>query len=102
MHYSGKDECCWWLTDDEASPISVPVLVGKFRLLRLGSGFRAPKVYQPRARRACLGELIQIDGSDHWWFEERAPPCTLLVYVDHATSRQMLLHFTQTESTRPS
>jgi transposase len=32
---------------------------------------RPPKLYQPRARRACLGELIQIDGSDHRWFEER-------------------------------
>ncbi|WP_322093918.1 ISNCY family transposase [Paraburkholderia bannensis] len=60
---------------------------------------RPPKVYQPRARRACLGELIQIDGSDHRWFEERAPACTLLVYVDDATSRIMHLHFTQTEST---
>jgi transposase len=58
-----------------------------------------PKVYQPRARRACLGELIQIDGSDHRWFEERAPACTLLVYVDDATSRLMLLHFTASEST---
>ncbi len=56
-------------------------------------------MYQPRARRACLGELIQIDGSDHRWFEERAPACTLLVYVDDATSRLMMLHFTQTEST---
>ncbi|HDR9091796.1 ISNCY family transposase [Burkholderia vietnamiensis] len=60
---------------------------------------RPPKVYQPRARRACLGELIQIDGCDHRWFEERAPACTLLVYVDDATSRRMMLHFTQTEST---
>ncbi|VWB34966.1 integrase [Burkholderia lata] len=60
---------------------------------------RPPKVYQPRARRACLGELIQIDGSDHRWFEERAPACTLLVYIDDATSRLMMLHFTQTEST---
>ena len=60
---------------------------------------RPPKVYQPRARRACLGELIQIDGSDHRWFEERAPACTLLVYVDDATSRLMHLHFTATEST---
>ncbi len=57
------------------------------------------KVYQPRARRACLGELVQIDGRDHRWFEERAPACTLLVYVDDATSRLMMLHFTQTEST---
>nr|WP_322106047.1 ISNCY family transposase [Paraburkholderia sp. J41] len=60
---------------------------------------RPPKVYQPRARRACLGELIQIDGSDHRWFEDRAPACTLLVYVDDATSRIMQLHFTATEST---
>src|SRR5258707_14758336 len=60
---------------------------------------RPPKIYQPRARRACLGELIQIDGSDHRWFEERAPACTLLVYVDDATSRLMHLHFTVSEST---
>ncbi|MCX8567340.1 MAG: Transposase [Glomeribacter sp. 1016415] len=60
---------------------------------------RLAKVYQPRARRACLGELIQIDGSDHRWFEERSPSCTLLVYIDDATSRIMHLHFTATEST---
>ncbi|KVU14754.1 ISNCY family transposase [Burkholderia ubonensis] len=60
---------------------------------------RPPKVYQPRARRACLGELVQIDGSEHRWFEDRAPQCTLLVYVDDATSRLMHLHFTATEST---
>jgi len=60
---------------------------------------RPPKIYQPRARRACLGELVQIDGSDHRWFEDRAPACTLLVYVDDATSRLMTLHFTATEST---
>jgi transposase len=60
---------------------------------------RPPKLYQPRARRACLGELIQIDGSEHLWFEDRAPSCTLLVYVDDATSRLMHLHFTATEST---
>ncbi len=55
---------------------------------------RPPKVYQPRNRRACYGELIQIDGSDHRWFEDRAPACTLLVFVDDATSRLMALHFT--------
>jgi len=60
---------------------------------------RPPKVYQPRNRRACYGELIQIDGSDHRWFEERAPACTLLVYVDDATSRIMELRFTHAEST---
>ena len=60
---------------------------------------RPPKVYQPRSRRSCLGELVQIDGSDHRWFEERAPACTLLVYVDDAASRLMQLHFTASEST---
>src|SRR5882757_4749854 len=60
---------------------------------------RPPKIHQPRARRACLGELIQIDGSDHRWFEQRAPACTLLVFIDDATSRLMTLHFTATEST---
>lgn len=48
---------------------------------------RPPKVYQPRARRACLGELVQIDGSEHPRFEDRAPQCTLLVYVDDAMRR---------------
>jgi transposase len=60
---------------------------------------RPPKIHQPRNRRACLGELIQIDGSDHRWFEERAPACTLLVFIDDSTSRLMILHFTATEST---
>ena len=46
-----------------------------------------------------MGELIQIDGSDHRWFEDRAPACTLLVFIDDATSRLMTLHFTATEST---
>jgi len=60
---------------------------------------RAAQIHQPRNRRACLGELIQIDGSDHAWFEDRAEACTLLVYIDDATSRLMQLHFVPTEST---
>ena len=40
---------------------------------------RRPRPYQPRYRRDCRGELIQIDGSKHWWFEDRGPQCTLLV-----------------------
>jgi len=60
---------------------------------------RAAQIHQPRNRRACVGELIQIDGSDHAWFEGRAEACTLLVYIDDATSRLMQLHFVPTEST---
>lgn len=60
---------------------------------------RSPTIYQPRNRRHCVGELVQIDGSDHRWFEDRGPACTLLVYIDDATSRLMHLHFTPAEST---
>jgi len=56
-------------------------------------------VQQPRARRACVGELVQIDGCDHRWFENRAPACTALVYVDDATSRLMVVLFTGAETT---
>ena len=38
---------------------------------------RKPRVYQPRYRRDCLGELIQIDGSHHNWFEGRSDKCCL-------------------------
>lgn len=55
--------------------------------------------HQPRLRRECFGELIQIDGSDHRWFEDRADPCTLLVFIDDATSMLMELRFVPSEST---
>ena len=57
------------------------------------------KVYQPRARRDCLGELIQVDGSPHDWFEGRANECTLLVFIDDATSTIMHMYFCESEST---
>jgi len=59
---------------------------------------RAPKAHQPRRRRDCLGELVQIDGCQHRWFEDRGPECTLLVYVDDATGRLMELRFVRVES----
>src|SRR6266403_4151176 len=60
---------------------------------------RLKRIHQPRARRDCLGELVQIDGSEHWWFEDRGPQCTLLVFVDDATSWLMHLQFVESEST---
>jgi len=59
---------------------------------------RARRAHQPRQRRSCLGELVQIDGCEHAWFEDRGPKCTLLVYVDDATSRLMELRFVASES----
>ena len=39
----------------------------------------------PPSQRECVGDLVQIDGSPHDWFEARGPRCTLIVYVDDAT-----------------
>jgi transposase len=59
---------------------------------------KKPPVYQMRERRACFGELVQIDGSDHDWFEGRAPRCTLLVYIDDATGQLGELWFVPEET----
>ncbi len=59
---------------------------------------RRRRAHQPRQRRSCLGELVQIDGCEHAWFEDRGSKCTLLVYVDDATSRLMELRFVASES----
>lgn len=55
--------------------------------------------HPPRDRRPCFGELAQIDGSHHPWFETRAPKCTLYVDVDDATSALLALHFAEQETT---
>ncbi len=60
---------------------------------------KRPPVHQMRERRACFGELVQIDGSPHAWFEDRGTKCNLLVFIDDATGRLMELFFTPTEST---
>ena len=55
-------------------------------------------VHQMRERRACYGELVQIDGSPHDWFEGRAPTCSLLVFIDDATGKLGQLSFVKSES----
>jgi hypothetical protein len=59
---------------------------------------RRKRVHQPRARRDCVGELVQVDGCEHWWFEDRGPQYTLLVFIDDATGRLMHLQFVESES----
>ena len=55
-------------------------------------------VHQLRERRACFGELVQIDGSPHDWFEGRAEACVLLVFIDDATGKLVQLRFVDSES----
>ena len=60
---------------------------------------RQVTIHQLRERRSRPGELVQIDGSPHDWFEGRAEKCTLLVMVDDATSRLMHMQFVEAETT---
>lgn len=62
-----------------------------------GKRRKHPQVHQMRVRRPARGELIQIDGSPHAWFEERRDSCCLLVLIDDATSEIMGLRFVETE-----
>ena len=57
------------------------------------------KVYQRRKRRSRFGELIQGDGSPDDWFEGRGEKCTLLQFVDDATSQTTAAHFVKAETT---
>lgn len=83
----------------------VSLSVEAVRQLMIGEGLwqprraRRPVIHQLRERRARVGELVQIDGSPHDWFEGRAPKCTLLVFVDDATSQLMHLQFVEAETT---
>ncbi len=60
---------------------------------------RKPVYRSRRPRKLNFGEMIQIDGSPHDWFEGRAPKATLIVLIDDATSRVVWMHFAKSEST---
>lgn len=54
-----------------------------------------------RARKAHRGELVQLDGSHHDWFEGRGPRCVLMAYIDDASS-QVSARFYAYEGTIPA
>ena len=60
---------------------------------------RRPITHQQRQRRARCGELIQLDGSPHLWFEDRGEPCCLIVLIDDATGRTYCKFF-ESETTK--
>ena len=74
------------------------------RQLMIAEGLWKPRklkkvvTHQLRERRACFGELVQIDGSPHDWFEGRAERCVLLVFIDDATGKLVQLRFVESES----
>ena len=57
---------------------------------------------QWRPRRDCFGELVQLDGSPHAWFEGRgAAEPVLLTLIDDATGRRMQ-RFYEADGTAPT
>lgn len=56
------------------------------------------RLHPSRERRRVFGELVQVDGSHHAWFEGRSPPCVLMVFIDDATSLITSLHFAEEEN----
>lgn len=103
-HYAdfGPTLACEKLAERHGHHLSAETL----RKWMMANGLWQPKqrkqvrIHQRRPRRPCLGELIQIDGSPHDWFEERGPRCTLIVFIDDATGRLMALRFVPAETTQ--
>jgi hypothetical protein len=54
---------------------------------------------QWRERKPCFGQLVQMDGSHHDWFEGRRGRAVLMVMIDDATSRTYA-RFSEEETTR--
>lgn len=83
----------------------IKLSVESTRRMMIQAGYWRPKkggtvcAHPMRERRARFGELIQIDGSPHDWFEGRGDYCTLLVFIDDATGRLTQLRFAPTETT---
>jgi len=104
QHYAdfGPTLACEKLAERHHHSLSVETL----RQWMIAEGLWKPKnrkiarIHQRRPRRPQLGELVQIDGSPHDWFEGRGHRCTLIVFIDDATSRLMALHFAPAETTQ--
>jgi hypothetical protein len=80
--------------------ISVFTLRGKMMEEGLWNAKKKGKKHRAwRERRSCVGEMTQLDGSVHDWFEGRGPICVLIVYIDDATSRILYGEFVEVEDT---
>jgi len=82
----------------------IRVSVNTLRKAMIGEGLYRLKKHKPkhrnwRERRPCVGMLVQLDGSEHDWFEGRGPKCALLVFIDDATGRILYGRFITVEDT---
>jgi Helix-turn-helix domain len=61
---------------------------------------KVARMNSPRERRARRGELVQIDGSHHDWFEGRAAKCCLIAFIDDASGQVLGARCNPTETTQ--
>lgn len=61
---------------------------------------RPQRVHSPRARRPCLGELVQIDGSHYDCLVGRGAKCCLIAFIDDATGRVLCARFFEQDTTQ--
>lgn len=54
-----------------------------------------------RQRKGCYGEMLQFDGSYHYWLEDRGPYCCLLAAIDDATGIPVKAIFGYNEGVLP-
>lgn len=63
---------------------------------------RRQRTHRPwRQRKGHCGEMVQMDGSHHKWFEDRGDECVLMAYIDDATSKAYF-RFYEYEGTIPA
>jgi transposase len=86
---------------DEDDGVTVPVETLRQWLLSAGLWRKCRKrrpYRQRRARKEYFGELVQMDGSHHDWFEDRREWAVLMVLIDDATS-EVFAWFSEGETT---
>lgn len=64
------------------------------------STIRRQSAHRLRRRRASRGQLVQIDGSPHQWFEGDETYYCLIIFVDDATNEILAGGFFPTETTQ--
>ena len=64
-----------------------------------GKSRKEKRVYQRRVRRSRFGDLLQGDGSRHAWFEDRGEECSIVIFIDDASSRITSGRFVPAETT---
>lgn len=101
-HYAGFGPTLLgeYLAREHAITLSVETL----RQWLIQAGRWKPKtrrqvIHRARHRRPRFGELIQVDGSPHDWLEGRGPRCTMIVFIDDATSRVLYARLVLAETT---